>query len=120
LFAVGVVDQDHAHILELLRREHFFVRRFADGFAGILREHRLRLEALHVAHSAAHEEPDHPFRLRRKKRQAGRRLPLAFHGATFAREHRLQRNAREPSAKPIKKTAAREELLGEGVVAHQR
>ena len=75
LLAVRIVHNDHTHLFELLGVLHAGKGRLADRLARILREHRLRIEALHVTDAAAHEQPDHTLGLLRHHRQPARRLP---------------------------------------------
>jgi len=51
-------------------------RRFGDRLVGILVEHRLGIEALHMADSAVHEDPDHALGLRSEVWLTSRWRPL--------------------------------------------
>ena len=98
LLAVGVVHHDHAHTLALLRVVHALERRFVEGFAGVLGELGLGVEALHVTQAAAQENPDDRLRPRREVRQARGRPPTALQSEAIAREHRAQCEAAEAQA----------------------
>ena len=88
LLAVGVVDDDDASQLEPLRVLHVGL----NGVSAIVLpayfvEHRLRVEALHVADAAVHEQPDDALGLRREMRPAiGRRGSAASRCVSIARE----------------------------------
>lgn len=62
LVAVGV-GHHQAFEGQFLRILHRGERSLGDGLARVLREHGLRVEALHVADPAVHEEPDHALGL---------------------------------------------------------
>ena len=70
------------------------VRRFGDRLAGVFVELRLGIEALHVAHAADHEDPDHALGLGSKCRQT----------AGHSRDARAARSpsSMSPSARPVK------------------
>ena len=96
LLAVGVVDDDDAGQLQLLRVLDVLERRLGDGLAGVLREHRLGVEALQVADAAVHEQPDDALGLGREVRLAvGRRPAALLGGEAVAVQHGRQGQARE-------------------------
>src|SRR5262249_16644608 len=61
--------------------------------APVLGEHRLRIEALHMADPAVHEEPDHALCFWSEVRLAIGRGPGAIVGIAVALQHGSQRQA---------------------------
>ncbi len=59
LLAVGVVDDHDASLLQPFGILDIGKGSFVDRLAGIFGQRRLGIETLHVADTAAHEQPDH-------------------------------------------------------------
>ena len=66
LLPVGVIDHDDPDILQPLGILDMRIGRLGDRLSPELREERLRIKALHVAHATSPEEPDHLLCLRGK------------------------------------------------------
>ena len=98
LVAVGV-GHHQAFEGQFLRILHRGERGLGDGLARVLREHGLRVEALHVADPAVHEEPDHVLGLWREVRAAVGGRPQGRAGRSgFSLEERAEGQAGEPHA----------------------
>ena len=65
--------------------------RLGDGLAGVLRQHRLGVEALQVADAAVHEQPDDALGLGREVRPAVGRRPVALARVAVAVQHGPER-----------------------------
>jgi hypothetical protein len=69
--------------------------RLGDRLAGVLGQHWLGIEALHVAHAAIHEEPDHALRLGSEMGPPVGRRPASFPRHSVAIEHRAESQGAE-------------------------
>ena len=69
LIAIGV-GNDQPLDGQFFRIEYVGEWRLGNRLAAILGEHRLRIEAFHVADAAVHEQPDHVLGLRRENAAA--------------------------------------------------
>ena len=108
LLPVGVVHHGDARELELLRILSLLVRRLVDRLATVLGQLGLRIEALHVRHTAVHEQPDNIFCFRREVGLTVRRHSFGRSFSphnTIPRKHRPQRETGEPQPHVCEKRA---------------
>ena len=98
LLAVGIGSHRPLQ-LQLFRILHVGIRRLRDCPAAVFGEHRLRIEALHVAHAAVHEQPDHALGPGGKVRPTVGRGPadrIGLGSPPLAIEQRCQCHAGDP------------------------
>ena len=106
LIAVGV-GNDQSLERQLLRILRVGERRLGDRLAGVLVEHRLGIEAFHVADAAVHEQPDHALGLGREMRLAVGRRPVCRRTAeAVALQHGAEAQAGEAHAEVGEERAA--------------
>ena len=119
LLAVGIGNH-RPFQLQLGWILHVSVGRFGDRLAGVFRQHRLGIKALHMAHAAIHEEPDHALGLRSKMRPAIGGGPAGWIGQSLwlvTLQQCRQGHAGDPAPKRVEDLAPGGRLLRIGGVA---
>ena len=108
LIAVGVGNHQSLE-RQFLRILRVGERRFGDRLAAVLGEHRLRVEALHVADAAVHEQPDHALRFGSEMRLAVGRRPVSITAVAIALQHGREHRPVKPMPRSARNVRRGEE-----------